>query len=186
MARDRRTGPRREQRASSREARISRRQLLQGSAAAAALGGVAVLAAGCKERREPAPSQTDQGATTGATTLDLRQSLVALVLALGPWSADQAGVAEHLMSRYLTAERLRGYEEAAPQITAVASRLPAGARALGEIELGMFPEPERQILLRVLHDLYGIQEVRFFLAGQPPPGACMGDLQAFLSAPEDG
>lgn len=185
MASNRTTGPRRQQRVAGRAA-ITRRQLLQGSAAAAALGGMSFLAVGCKERREPEPSQTGQGATAGATPLDLRQSLAALVLALGPWRAEQLGVAENLMHRYVTAERLRGYEDAAPQIIAIASRFPAGARALGEIDLNMFSEIERQTLLRVLHDLYAIQEVRFFLAGQPPPGACMGDLQAFLTTPEDG
>lgn len=185
MARERKTGPRTQQRGAIRKSTLTRRLLLQGSAAAAALGGVATLAMGCKKRREPEPRAGEREATD-ATTLDLRQSLVALALALGPWRADQTDVAEHFLDRYVTAERLRGYEPAAPQIAAAAARLPAGARALGEIDLGLFPGPERQALLRVLHDLYGIQEVRFFLAGQPPPGACMGDLEAFLTTPDGG
>lgn len=189
MSHERETGPHEQRPAgatSGRESKLSRRRLLQGSAAAAALGGVAALAAGCNKRRDTEASQAGEHAATGATAPDLRQSLAALVLALGPWRADQAGVAGHVLDRYLTAERLRGYEDAAPQITAVAARIPSGARALGEIDLGQFPEPERRALLRVLHELYGIQEVRFFLAGQPPPGACVGDLEAFLSAPDEG
>jgi hypothetical protein len=176
MSRQRKTGP---------ESKITRRRLLQGSAAAAALGGVVTLA-GCNKRRDTPASQDGEGAAAGAAIPDLRQSLTALLLALGPWRAEQAGVAEHFLDRFVTAERLRGYEDAAPQIAAVAARIPAGARALGAIDLGPFPAPERQALLRVLHDLYGIQEVRFFLAGQPPPGACVGDLEAFLTAPGEG
>lgn len=184
MGRERKTGPHTQQRASLR-ATMSRRRLLQGSAATAALGGVSALVAGCNKRREPEPRASEQD-VAGAATMDLRQSLVALVLALGPWRSDQADLAEQFLGLFATEERLRGYEDAAPQIMAAAARIPAGARALGEIQLDSFPEPERQALLRVLHDVYRLKQVRYFVAGQPLPGTCMGDLKAFLTAPQDG
>lgn len=161
--------------------KLARRAVLRGGVAAAALGWAVSVAPGCQRKREAGPAQA-AAADAGQKDDDVppsepRAVLTALVLALGPFTAAHTAEAEHFVARYVTDERLAHFAAAAEPLRAVAARLPPGARALDEIDLAAHDERERQALLDVLHDLYGIQEIRFFLAGQPPPGACIGNLE---------
>ncbi len=126
-------------------------------------------AVGCSaERRSPA-----------------QESLGKLVLALGPWSADDRERAEEFVGRFLAAEHIVGLymPESNAVIRRLARRFPDGAMALMELDMAALPAEEREFALQFVQQLYSLVEVRFYISNEPRWGECLGERTRYVQAP---
>jgi hypothetical protein len=105
------------------------------------------------------------------------EALRLLILLVGPWDEGQRKPAEDFARRFLTAENaVSPYLPAsAAVVQSLAGRFPAGAMAVGEIDLAALPEEERELLLQLTRQLYTYVEVRLLVNGEPPWGECQKD-----------
>lgn len=114
------------------------------------------------------------------------ESLSKLIQAVGPWSAEQSMEAERFTKRFLAAQHLASPYLAGSSelIQSLASRFPADAIGLGEVDLGTLPFEERELLLAVVKQLYSLVEIRFLVAGEPQWGVCPEDRLRHTRPPE--
>ncbi len=120
-----------------------------------------------------------------AQTLSPRDSIKKLILALGPWSANERAQAERFADRFLDAEHAVGpYLPASGAIVqSLAARLPDDTMALREINLADLPAEERKLLGDLTGQLYSYTEMRFLVCGEPQAGECQGDNMWHTHAP---
>ncbi len=105
-----------------------------------------------------------------------QESLGKLVLALGPWSADDRGRAEEFTARFLAAEHIVGLylPESSAVIQRLVRRLPDRALAMGELDMEAFTAEERELVVQLVQQLYSLVEVRFLISNEPRWGECLG------------
>ena len=123
---------------------------------------------------------------SGGVAADLspaEDSLRALVLALGPWPESDREKAEDFAGRFVTYAGGLYLPESTETIQGLATRLPADATALNEIDLKGLSGNERELLIRLTEQLYSFIEVRFYLANEPPWGECLGDRTRYTRPP---
>lgn len=129
------------------------------------------------------------GSESGRPLSDVPQSaqeaMKKLVRALGPWPEAETARAENFAQRFVTAAHVVGsyFDERRTALESVAARLPGGAMAVGEIDLGALPTDERELVRQLTRDLYSLVEVRFYLSSIPPWGECIGDRTWHTRAP---
>lgn len=113
------------------------------------------------------------------------EALHRLILLVGPWDEGQRKPAEDFAHRFFATENaVSPYLPAsAAVVQSLAGRFPAGAVAVGEIDLATLPEEERELLLQLTRQLYTYVEVRFFVNGEPPWGECQKDPLRYTRAP---
>jgi len=133
------------------------------------------LAVGCgtDERRSSEESQLSPD----------EESLRKLVLALGPWTESESEKAENFADRFVTYAGGFYLPDSAGAIRSLAGRLPPGAMALAEIDLGDMSVEEREVLTQLTQMLYSFIEVRFYIAKEPPWGRCLGERTRYIQAP---
>lgn len=112
---------------------------------------------------------------THPTVGSLVDDLARLVRVIGPWPAAATDQADAFYARYLTDERLRRFAPAGPALAALATRFAELPPACETIPLAGLPSDERAALIALTSDLYSIMQVRFAVAGLPPPGVCVND-----------
>lgn len=115
-----------------------------------------------------------------------QESLGKLVLALGPWSADDRERAEEFVGRFLTAEHIVGLylPESNAVIRRLARRFPDGAMALAELDMAVLSPEEREFSLQLVQQLYSFVEVRFHVSKEPRWGECLGERTRYVQAPD--
>ena len=114
-----------------------------------------------------------------------QESLRRLVLALGPWSADDRELAEEFVGRFLAAEHMVGLylPESSTVIQRLARRFPEGVMSVGDVDLATLSEEEREFVVGFIQQLYSLVEVRFFISNEPRWGACLGERTRYTQAP---
>ena len=117
--------------------------------------------------------------TPGQTALDK------LVLALGPWSAEDGARADEFVGRFLAADQVVGLylPGSSTTIQSLARRFPDGAMAVGEVDLGPLPDEERELLVQLAQQIYSLVEVRFYVSSEPPWGECLGERTRYTQPP---
>jgi len=112
-------------------------------------------------------------------------SLTRLIQLLGPWSEAESGATERFAERYLTAQHAVGtlFPGSSELIRSLASRFPADAIGVREVDLNGLPPEERELLLTLVKQLYNFVEVRFLVSGEPPWGECPEDRLHHTQAP---
>ena len=120
----------------------------------------------------------------GQRTLE-QESLSRLVLALGPWSADDRELAEEFVGRFLAAEHMVGLylPESSAVIQRLAQRFPEGVMSVGDVDLATLSEEEREFVVGFIQQLYSLVEVRFFISNEPRWGLCLGERTRYTQAP---
>jgi hypothetical protein len=115
----------------------------------------------------------------------VQESLRKLVLALGPWSADDQERAEEFAGRFLAAEHIVGLylPESNAVIRSLARHFPDGTRSVGELDLATLSAEEREFVVQFVQQLYSLVEVRFFVANEPRWGECLGERTRYTRAP---
>ncbi len=115
----------------------------------------------------------------------VQESLGKLVLALGPWPADDRERAEEFVGRFLAAEHIVGLymPESNAVIRRLARRFPDGAMALTELDMAALPAEEREFALQLVQQLYSLVEVRFYVSTEPRWGECLGERTRYVQAP---
>ncbi len=138
------------------------------------------IAVGCDLEPRDAGPQTPP--------LSPEESLRKLVLALGPWSDTDKTAAERFARRFLAAEHMASpYLPGASEVVqSLASRFPAEAIAWKEINLQNLPAKERELLLKLVKQLYSLIEVRFLVCNEPQYGSCQTDRMMHTRAPMSG
>lgn len=113
-------------------------------------------------------------------------SLGKLVLAVGPWPPGEKEGADDFVRRFLAAEDARSsYLPASRMVLhTLAGRFPEGAYALGEIDLRALSPEERDLLTKLVEQLYNYIEVRFFVSREPPWGQCQPDRMRYTRPPD--
>lgn len=108
-----------------------------------------------------------------------------LVLLVGPWGEGERKQAEDFARRFLAAENAVSpyLPDSAALVQSLAGRFPAGAMAVGEIDLAALPAGERELLLQLTRQIYTYVEVRFFVNGEPSWGECQKDHMRYTRAP---
>jgi hypothetical protein len=123
------------------------------------------VASGCDSARREAP------------LLSAEESLKKLLLAIGPWGAEDKEAADNFSSRFLRSEHVKSLflAENSETVCQLASHFPQGTMALKEVNLGNFPTDQREVLLSLIKQVYDLLEVRFYVSGEPPYGECQTD-----------
>lgn len=113
------------------------------------------------------------------------QSLKKLILAAGPWPSGERGKAEDFARRFLAAEgAVSPYLPTHGKLVqALAARVPDGAFAIEKIDLKVLSPEERELLQRLVEQIYSYVEVRFFLSGEPTWGECQPDRIRYTRPP---
>ena len=113
------------------------------------------------------------------------QALRRLILAAGPWPSGEREKGEDFARRFLAADgAVSSYLPAHGKVLqALAGRFPDGASALEEIDLGALSPKERELLLKLVAQLYSYIEVRFFISREPPWGECQPDRMRYTRSP---
>ena len=114
-----------------------------------------------------------------------QESLSRLVLALGPWSADDRELAEEFVGRFLATEHMVGLylPDSSAVIQGLARRFPEGVMSVGDVDLATLPEEEREFVVGFIQQLYSLVEVRFFISNEPRWGVCLGERTRYTQAP---
>jgi hypothetical protein len=111
------------------------------------------------------------------------ESLLALVLALGPWPESDRAKAEDFAGRFVAYAGGLYLSESTNVVQSLANRLPADAMALTELDLKDLTAEERELTIQLTQQLYSFIEVRFYVANEPPWGECLGDRTRYTLAP---
>ncbi len=114
-----------------------------------------------------------------------QESLGKLVLALGPWSANDRGRAEEFAGRFLAAEHIVGLylPESSAVLESLARRFPERAMSVEELDLAVLNTEEREFLLQLTQQIYSLVEVRFLVSNEPAWGECLGERTLYTQAP---
>ncbi len=120
--------------------------------------------------------------------LSPEESLKKLILLLGPWPDKDREKAEDFAGRFLKAgHTVDPYlPESDNLVQSLASRFPADAMSMREINLQGLPEKEKELLMNLVSQLHGFVEVRFYISHEPPWGECQGDRTGYTKAPGSG
>ena len=115
----------------------------------------------------------------------MQELLGKLVLALGPWTADDRERAEEFVGRFLAAEHIVGLylPESNAVIQRLARRFPGGVMALTELDLALLSAEEREFAMQLAQQLYSLVEVRFHVSNEPRWGECLGERTRYVQAP---
>ena len=115
----------------------------------------------------------------------VQESLGKLLLAVGPWSADDRERAEEFVGRFLAAEHIVGLylPESNAVIQRLARRFPGGVMALTELDLALLSAEEREFAMQLVQQLYSLVEVRFHVSNEPRWGECLGERTRYVQAP---
>jgi hypothetical protein len=124
-------------------------------------------------------------ALVAAPALSPEDSLKKLILQVGPWSPDDRSEADHFARRFLKSSHAVGpyLPGSSKLVQQLASRLPADAAPLKEIDLGDLPKAERDLLLSLVKQLYSLVEVRNVASNEPPIGECQGHVETWHTRP---
>jgi hypothetical protein len=108
-----------------------------------------------------------------------------LVLAVGPWPAEDGARADEFVGRFLAADHVVGLylPESSSTILSLARRFPDGAMAVGEVDLGPLPDGERELLVQLTQQIYSLVEVRFYVSSEPRWGECLGERTRYVQPP---
>jgi hypothetical protein len=130
-------------------------------------------------------SDLEQEAAAEAALTSAEESLAALIRLLGPWPDSERRVAERFARRFLEAPHAVApyLPDAAEVGQSLARRFRGEPSALKEVDLRELPDAERELLLRLVKQLYSFIEVRFLVAGDPPYGECQSDRMLHTRAP---
>jgi hypothetical protein len=117
--------------------------------------------------------------------LSPRDAMKKLIIALGPWTVEEKTEAEDFAERFLNAQHAVGpYLPASSSLVqSLAARFPDGTMAIREINLADLPAEERKLLGDLTGQLYGYNEMRFLVCGEPQAGECQGDNTWHTHAP---
>jgi hypothetical protein len=138
------------------------------------------------------PAALSLGCTTKGITPTVQskapspeQALNKLILAAGPWHSGERKEAEDFARRFLAAEdAISSYLPAHGKVLqALAARFPDGAFGLKEVDLRALSPKERELLKKLVEQLYGYVEVRFFISHEPPWGECQPDRMRYTRPP---
>lgn len=113
------------------------------------------------------------------------ESLNKLILAAGPWTSEEREKADNFVRRFLAAEGAASpyLPSHGKVLQTLAGRFPAGTFALKEIDLKPLSPEERELLLKLVEQLYNYVEVRFFVSHDPPWGECQPDRMRYTRSP---
>lgn len=113
------------------------------------------------------------------------QALNKVILAVGPWPYGEREEAEGFTRRFLASEgAVSSYLPANGKVLqTLAGRFPDGAIALKEIDLRALSPEERDLLKKLVEQLYTYVEVRFFISHEPPWGECQPDRMRYTRSP---
>ncbi len=135
-----------------------------------------------------APLAIALGCGRGAGPAEAGEALRRFIYAIGPWTVDQRAVAEEFVDRFLAANGVAGdLLEHGVVAENLASEQPFrdGPWALDELDLSPLSKAERELLLDLVTQIYGLLEVHHVhVAGIPNLGVCAGREQYKL-APVD-
>jgi hypothetical protein len=108
------------------------------------------------------------------TALSPEDSMKKLILALGPWSANEE--AEGFANRFVNVGHAVGpyLPGSSAVVQNLAARFPEPMK-IHEIDLTSLPAEERKLLLDLTRQLYSYTEVRFLVCGEPQAGECQAD-----------
>ena len=136
-----------------------------------ALGGATHLA--CKGRsKKSGGGSASQGEAASAVPKvpaapkTVVEAIAIVLAALGPW--DNAG--DFAQRFAANKRRAKVYGESEADLLSVATKL-QGADSIDTKEL---PEGEREVLIKLLTEVYGLEETAFAAHGMPAPGVCVG------------
>ncbi len=114
----------------------------------------------------------------GSKPVTAREALTTIILAIGPWGEDRRDMAEDFAKRFLAAQgnssEVLSQGESAKSLM---DRVPFRNRplALDTLDLSGFSETERNMLVSLVTQIYGLLEVHYFhVAGMPDIGVCGG------------
>lgn len=157
---------------------ISRRKFIVGVSVVGVSAGVVGSACSSNSGQEkPKPS-------TKAKKPSPKEAAAALCLMLGPWTKSDRDLADEFLGRFLTPERLADFSKHEDAIASLPKNLPnTQSGKLDKIPLDSLSTSERDAVLYILTSIYGIDEVRFYVAGEEEPGHCMGNLSFIAAVP---
>ena len=123
-----------------------------------------------------------------AHTLTPEESLKKLILLLAPWPVTDNKKAEDFARRFLKSKHAFGpyLPVASKLVQSLASRFPDGTLAIKEIDLRSLPAKEKELLMKLVKQLYSFIEVRFYVCNEPPWGECQDDTTRYTRAPTLG
>ena len=138
------------------------------------------IAVGCDSEQQESAIHTP--------LLNPEESLKKLTLLFGPWSATHKRTAERFANRFLKAQHAVSpyLPESSELVQRLASRFPAEAIALREINVRNLPAKERELFLKLVGQLYSFIEVRFLVCNEPQYGSCQTDRMMHTRAPMSG
>ncbi|MCP4261734.1 MAG: hypothetical protein GY774_30165, partial [Planctomycetes bacterium] len=112
---------------------------------------------GCDLRRDRS--------TAKAPLLSPEEALRKLILLVGPWSTTEKEKAEDFARRFLKAKHtvVPYLPKSSKLVQNLASRFSAETMSLKEINLGNLPAEERELLMKLIRQLYSFIEVRFYV-----------------------
>ena len=115
------------------------------------------------------------------TQLDTQGSFKKLIVAFGPWSSDEKAKAGDFAKRFVSASG-NTVPYSGEMIKKIAGRIPDGSVGLKKIDLTIFPDDERKILVQFVQQLYSYLEVRNYTVGEPEFGLCQVDKNFYTKA----
>lgn len=129
------------------------------------------------------PEQKDSAAVK--FLLSPEESLRKLLFILGPWPAGDREEAKDFARRFLTSKyTVSSYlPESGELVQSLAARFPDGVMAVHEINLRGLPAKEKDLLMKLVRQLYSFIEIRFYAAHEPPWGECGGGRMRHTRAP---
>ena len=114
----------------------------------------------------------------------LEEALRRLVFAVGPWPEVDLASAEDFFARFWNAVPASGsYRQDAELLRRLSERFPSGTHAAEAIDLSSLPASERELLVQLSDGLYGLFEIRTYVAGEPPYGICATDRSRYVREP---
>lgn len=129
--------------------------------------------------------QKSSGSSVIISKLNPEESLKKLILLLGPWSADEGDVAQAFASRFLEAKHTVSpyLPKSSELVQSLASRFSDEPIPFEQINLQNLTTKERELLMKLVKQLYSFIEVRFIVSNEPPWGNCQVDRTRHTRAP---
>jgi hypothetical protein len=121
----------------------------------------------------------------GSSEAELERDLRRLIYAVGPWTENDANVAEDFFERfwsYMPASD--AYVQDMALVGRLSRRFPEGSHASPGIRLTDLPSDEKDLLVQLTDGLYSLFEIRAYLGDEPQYGVCLPDRMGYTRAPE--
>lgn len=122
---------------------------------------------------------------SGSAQLRREESLIALILLLGPWPDPAGPVGERFVERFLAAPHLlrKFLPDSNGVVQRVARRFGEVSAPLRKVDLLPLGADERALLVKLATELYSLTEIQRLAANQPPYGECPTDGTWHTRAP---